>query len=391
MDQSNHEAQKVSVQKRRLVLSAILLGTCVLFLARPVSAEDFSGQIVIVTTPKYERALRNEISQYQRVLYREGFQVDILSEDWISAEQIKHALTSSRYESIDGAIMLGNVPAALVKRGKEEPRPCALFMMDLNGQWTKAKDGGDYYSGVPEWPEINPEIWVGYITAETLDGDPVEYARVYLERTVRYHESGTVDGQNGALTFIDDEWAKRGASTLGLEEIYHDKVTVVNNSDSTTAARYREELAKTYEFIHLIAHNNHGFTGHRFAEKSGVANVDYKVVQYIQPKALFYNLGICSNACFTQPNYAGGWYLFGGEGLVVLGTTMPGAMNKSDYLYARLAEGVSFGEALKEWFHEEIPRDLDSTNRRWYLSVVLLGDPTIRRPRVTSVQQADFA
>ena len=77
-------------------------------------------------------------------------------------------------------------------------------------------------------------------------------------------------------------------------------------------------------------------------------------------------------------DYFGGSLLFStGNGLLVQGTTMTGGMNQAGYLYSQWLKTGSFGEAMIQWYKDEIPRDRRATDGRWYLGAIVLGDPTL--------------
>ena len=345
------------------------------------------AKILIFIKPDLYNSLRSELKTYLKDVEKDGYLVEVKTKDWETANEIKNVLKQEWKNGLQGCILIGDIPYALIKRSEEEEeeddeeeklRPSPLFYMDLDGKWEDSGNNG-YYDILPDWPEIAPEIWVGRITAHTLDGEETLHIKNYFKKVYLYRR-GMLQVKKKALSFVDDKWIPHfpKPQTLGLDKIYGTEVVILNDKEVSTAERFKSELKEEYEFIHVITHNNDGYTGHGFEENSSLNEVSFEDIQEIKPKTLFYNLGVCSNGYFIKDNYMGGWYLFGpGNGLIVIGTTMPGMMLSSSFFYDRLSKGESFGESLKKWYKKEIPRDRKATNRKWYLGIALLGDPTL--------------
>jgi hypothetical protein len=105
----------------------------------------------------------------------------------------------------------------------------------------------------------------------------------------------------------------------------------------------------------------------------GSTSVYHNEVRDARPQALFSVLASCSNGDFTQVNYFAGWYLFGGESLVVMGNsvvTMLVGGASVEFLedYVPLGVGATFGQMSK--------------NDRSFMVSHLFGDPTLTmRPK----------
>lgn len=342
-------------------------------LSSPVHAAQ--GKVIVFIRPDLHAQLNTELYVYSKDLRIEGYEVPICSENWQSARQMKDILIRERRNNLKGCLLVGNVPVPYLLRKGIDSRPCPLYLMDLDGIWDLEENGCTIRS-MPEWPQCAPEIWAGFIVpnSSSASESSVEVIKEYFNKVHRYR-MGQYKTRKGAFSFIDDPW--KANATMGLEAIYGNDVTVVNNVKDSTASRLKKELAKEYEFVQIVSHN-WGVDGIGILNNGRYEIIRVNDFSQIKPRALFYNLGQCSTCCYTLRNYLGGCCLFGPcDGLVVFGTTMPGLLNSVSALYQKLGKGETFGDAYKAWFYTNIPADMKCTKRKWYIGAILLGDPTL--------------
>ena len=94
-------------------------------------------------------------------------------------------------------------------------------------------------------------------------------------------------------------------------------------------------------------------------------------------RASFFTMYDCHASRFTEPNLGMAVTLQTDYGLATVGNTRKGGMKDATAFHRELAEGASWGEAYLRWYNE-IGRQDD----RWYLGVVLTGDPMLTTPAV---------
>ncbi|MDQ7827208.1 MAG: hypothetical protein RDV48_30725 [Candidatus Eremiobacteraeota bacterium] len=351
-----------------------------LLFSRPSHAGE--GKVVVFIRPGLFRQLSIELSVYKKDLRLEGYEVDIRAEDWHSSRQMKEVLLGEQNNNLKGCILIGDLPIPSLLRKGMDSRPCPLYLMDLDGPWALAENGTDIEK-TPEWPQGGPEIWAGFIvpnlsTALAGRKKSHELIKEYFDKVHSYRR-GVYKKRQGALSFVDDPW--KANSTMGLEALYGENVTVINGKEDSTAPRLKKELAKAYEFVQIVSHNQ-GVDGIGVLNRGRCEVIKTGDFPQIKPRALFYNMGECSTCCYTTENYLGGWFLFGPcDGLEVFGSTMPGLINSISVIYQHLGKGESFGEAYKAMLLFEMPQDAKKTKRKWYLGSILLGDPmlTVRK------------
>ncbi len=308
-----------------------------------------------------------EINQFTEDLQNEGYSVRIDTIRGLSPTALRNYLSS--ISNLKGAIFIGEVPVAWCESygfGVEE-YPIDLYFMDLNGNWLDSDNDGkfDGHTG-----DVNPEIWVGRLSARSLIWDSeVRLLKIYFRKNHLYR-TGNLSLPRRALSYVDDDWQGFGDCSLSL--VYSD-VTVVELPDQTTAADYRNRLTEGYEWIQVCAHSSPW--GHTFAIPSGYSGtVSNSEIFALQPSALFLNLFACSGTRFVEENYSAGWYIFQDPyGLLAVGSSKVGSMLYFSDFYRPLGRDSSIGSAFKSWFTINGQR-----SRPWFYGLNILGDPTLK-------------
>jgi len=346
----------------------------------PASFEDFStvrgskGDIVLIIVADYVAGpLAAHLAQFQSDIASEGWTVEIHVMSGGTAEDIKFLFQNT--PDLDGAILVGFLPCAWYEEdywGYEE-FPCELFLMDLDGIWTDSDLDGlyDSHSG-----DVAPEIWIGRIDAHTAYGPELLLLAGYFTRN-HICRTGSLGFNPEALAFNDDDWSYY--TDCGLNGIYgSSSVTVINSSSQTTAENYLINLDQGYEFVHLMSHSCPW--GHTFKVPSGMAGtVMAPEIAQVNPRTAFLQLVSCSNARWVEEGCLGNWYLFGTDyGLLVTGAAKTGSMLDFEEYYGPLAEGLTFGEAFREWWEYEALGGFSASERAWFYGNALLGDPTLK-------------
>jgi len=261
--------------------------------------------------------------------------------------------------------------------------PCDLFYMDLDGEWLDTLRGMvhgsdtiyDGHSGA----DTAADIYVGRLWPPDTVGDRVEALRSYFRKDNAFWHD-TLRLNPDALFFIDDDWRPFTNWADDLALAYPDTQSYFDPSE-TRAAVYRPKLNTPHAWVSVFVHSYPVL--HRFYFPGGGSD-EYGAGEYFSqnPPANFYNFFACSFIYYTTPYEManGGTAIFNpGFGVGALGSTKTGSMTGFDKFYGPLAQGVSLGEAFKEWFNDYVmatPRS--HRNTCWHYGMTLLGDPFLQ-------------
>ena len=303
-------------------------------------------------------------------------------------EEIKGFLGALHSQGLQGAVLVGNLPAAWTavwdtEVGAGEHCPTDYYLMDLDGEWLDlwvgyprdslpGQDGFyDTFQG-----SLDPEIWVGRIRVDNLSalGDPVAMLQAYLQRNHEWRLNGDPEPVR-ALCYVDDDWQWSGDVYKAAMELLYENVELFNRSVETCERDYESiRLPDAYVWVSPFVHSNP--TSHQWLPAGGLTY--WNEIVPIGPEAHFYNLFACSNCRFTTNNYMGGVYSFAtDEGLAAVGSTTSGAMLFFTCFYAPLGEGASLGEAYMQWWDHISEYGLTQAELNWHIGMVLLGDPSL--------------
>jgi len=348
-------------------------------------------RVMVIVNSAIHPSILGQINQYIADLESQNYEVILVTTSGGTPQDIRSLLQGEA--NLFGAILVGDLPIPWFQiieswdgniTFEYEEFPCDLYYMDLNGTWidTKHYDAASmsFVAGADGLFEshtgsVEPEIWVGRLTASTLtSGNEIDLLRNYFDKNHQYRSAQTAIN-NRAITYIDDDWSYW--TTCGLEAVYSD-VTVVNDKEITRGTDYKNRLDDNYLWIHVCAHSWPG--GHSFKYNNG-NNTDWVYVNdiiTIDPVAHFYNLYACSNARYVEANYMGGWYIFvDSYGLGAVGSTKTGGMLIFEEFYDPMADGATLGDAFKHWINQRAIGGFDDFEKRWYYGMTLLGDPAL--------------
>jgi hypothetical protein len=335
--------------------------------------------------------LQPAISTYEQDLENAGFSVEIPNNFGNAPETVREFLqTEVETHEIAGALLVGDVPYAnyeMEYANSTRIFPCDLYYMDLDGNWTDSDDNGVFDMHTNETGDLEPEIWVGRLYASTITWDDEDELLInYFDKNHRFR-IGDLTLPRRALAYIDDEFVYSMENVNNsLSMIYGNETTLVIDPNTTNATDYKNRLNDTlgYEWLHLVAHGNH--KKHVFKTCEGYTEVFSSDIRNIDPHVFFYNIMACNTAHYTLTDYIGSSYLFADAyGLLVVGSTkLHHIWNVSDF-YEPIAEGKCIGQALKEWLQKN-----GELNRFTAYGLVILGDPTLRTPRIYA-QTRDIA
>ena len=352
---------------------------------------------VLVNSTLYV-SLSSALSTYKQDLENDGFSVKISQDFGNSAEAVREFLqTEAETHEMAGVLLVGKVPYATYITKIDDYNytyPWDLYYMDLDGNWIDS-DGDGIYDGHSSGDgDLGPEIWTGRLYASTMTGNETELLINYFDKN-HHFRTCELTLPRRALAYLDDGYPyflyDIDSVNNSLRMIYGSETTLVTDPETTSAAHYKNTLNDTlgYEWLHLEAHGH--FQKHCFNTSKGWTEIFSSEIRSIDPHAFFYSVMACDSADFTLRNlpgrtdYIGGSYIFADTyGLLVVSSTKPGAMGNYPDFYKPISEGKCIGEAFQEWF--EKTGELDRIS---YYGLTILGDPTLRAPRICDVAITD--
>jgi|GEM_PF-3063350 len=364
---------------KKLYILLFLLGIMIL---------QSSAEIGIIVNKSLYPFIQSSINQYiadlniheNKTVWLNGTTFD----ETRPIKQLKDSLVKHyNLDNLEGALFIGNLPIAEYEiRDTEYDRfPMDLYYMDLNGNWldtatiawsTNAASGVfDGHSG-----DTYAEIWVSRIIAGNLGrlGNEIDIVNSYLFRL--HNRMSGIDELSiprYLLCANDTEWRSSPSWTNAEVLGYHpDSVdTYLQSNKEDTRDNWKDGLVRGYESAMIVEHS--GPTSHGLMD--GYDNDFYLLGKTTNTR--FYNLYACSNARYTIPEFLGGLYAFGHNGLISVGSTKSGAMMGFEHYYEPLSKDSSFGESYKSWFNAYVLNNPDPGDIYWHYGMTLLGAGTL--------------
>jgi len=346
-------------------------------------SSNLRGNLVylVIDEVLINQGLVDEISMFINDLEVDGYYVNAYVGTYGNPENLKSFLQTAPPDLV-GALFVGDIPTAWYYHSNDfngygAEFPMDLFYMDLDGIWTDSDLDGVYdgHTG-----DVDAEIWIGRIDAETLNGDSIELYENYFLKNHEYRV-GNLKLPNRALVYVDDDWSSEGIYHSHWEDdhrLLYNYTTYIGHKDGTNAEDYKNRLKWDYDWITVFAHSSsysHSFRSN-YVSNHWVSSED---IENIDPHGLFYNLFACSSARFTEDNYLAGRYLFANTyGIAVIGSTKSGAMLYFDEFYRPLGNGSNLGDSFKDWFNFIAIDGFHDGEISWHYGMVLLGDPTLK-------------
>jgi len=346
------------------------------------------GFMYVIVEASLVKRLKKNLLTYAGDVEREGLGVYIFSYEGGDPGSLRLFLKAGYPYGLKGALLIGDIPCALYEVSnppgsgfpKHEVFPTDLFYMDLDGMWIDSDGNGiyDVHEGNRE-----PEIWVGRLVPPVGGLEGVRMLVNYFRRDHEYR-LGALRPPHRALIYVDDDWVSPpSAIDVGskikeaLSPLYS-SVRLVENKSLTAPSDYLKRLAAPWSLVHVFVHGWSG--GHIFkVNERWDGYLNYTSLAGLRSGGYFYVLDSCSSARFTEKNYVAGYYLFRGNGLVVIGSTKAGGMYYYEGFYTRLVTD-NVGEALLYWFKDRIREEEGGSwyGATWFYGVELLGDPTLK-------------
>jgi hypothetical protein len=359
-----------------------LLQTESITFRNPIKGAHERGFFAIIVNSDLRSNIQASLDQYMVDLAVDGYEVELISASGGTPEEFRSFLYDKYQEGLQGAVLIGDLPIAWYEISCWEPIeheefPCDLYYMDLDGIWEDTDGEGMYdsHSG-----EVDPEIWVGRLTASPMNiygADEATLLNNYFRKNHLYR-IGQLPLAARALLYIDDDWEGSSFSWGKAVSSAYPDPTVISDPYETVDSDYENRLPQNHELIQVCAHSDP--LAHYFSTPVGDGGAtSVGTVVGIDPQAVFYNLFACSNSRFIENDYMGGWYIFCQTfGLASIGSTKTGSMLYFDAFYEPFGLGSTFGEAFTAWFSEILWGGQSSSDICWFYGMTLCGDPTLR-------------
>ena len=365
-----------------LIAVAVSLTIVLPYFKQPTTPSS-SGVVRIYVNNTIAGSISNEIDQYEQDVINQGYTVQVVNWSHTNVSLLRNDLinASLQPEGLEGAVLIGNLPAAVLQYydtpwARWRTYPCDLFLTDLDGQWVDSDIADGLFDAHNNGTgDIYPEIWIGRINPESLNN--IDHLTAYQNYFARNHayRSGQLTRPHSQLVSIDDDWATSQQLVnewLGDMTAYSNITCISLPTTTTTAADYKNKLTHLYEFVHVFVHS--WPYEHLFGPGgSGEGKVNYTDILSINTKALFYNLYACSAANFSYTNNLASQYLFSNNTLAVIGSSKEGGMTMNSYFYTPLSTGKIFGEAMRLWYWNPLHGPSDPIS----IGMTLLGDPLL--------------
>ncbi len=344
-------------------------------------AQEERGLVALLVDESLLADISDSLDVFMEDLALDGHSVLLESSSGGSAEELKAHL-QELYEEDDlrGAILIGDLPIAWFEVKNDYGAygyalfPCDLQLADLDGAWEDFDENGiaDRHSeGEGDTP---PEIWIGRMVITPQMGDPAELINSYFSRNHAYRRGEIVPTGEG-LVYVDDDWSYWAAEYAAEIAGGFSEITMESEPNVTSKNDYIPRLSQAYDNVAVFVHSSPD--QHYFVYQGVYDMMDWDEVP-TESDALFYDLFACSNANFADYVYMAGTYAFQTRwGLLALGSTKTGSMLEREGYYRPLGRYEEFGEALRSWWEDVHPYDVQQ-RLNWYYGLIQVGDPTLR-------------
>ena len=325
-------------------------------------------QYAIVVEPGLLARIRPALEQHV---------ADLLAKDKLSAKIVEwtgknhvdlRSLLQGFYKSsgLEGALLVGNLPAAWFYLTSNKDFPSDLFFMEMDGEWKDTNADSIY----DVHPPMNIDLYVSRIM-----GTADEIQR-YFEKNHAYRQTGSTV-QKRYFLFVDDDWLDCcGPYAANLPLPAYSDIARFADRASTTKDSWIRVLTEGAEYSWGWIHGWE--TGMDFMHNGSPQRFTLDEMKALDLKSVFWHLRNCHIARFTQTNIAM-YVIHTPYGMVSTGSTLSGAMEDSRVFHESLSAGKTWGQAFIDWYNQ-----VGKTNDDWNLGQVMMGDPTLRLSRTLS-------
>ncbi|MBN2208004.1 MAG: hypothetical protein JW759_01725 [Candidatus Coatesbacteria bacterium] len=358
----------------------------------PLQGES-AGRVAIVVNSNLYPLIEDQLIVWVSDINADGFEALLVEATFENVQDLRAALNAAwrSEEGLVGCILVGDFPVPWYgifdDQGKLDDFPCDLYYEDLDGEFIDSDSDGMFDGHVDGEGNTSPDIWLGRVLASPMSGNEAGLVRRYLARNHQYR-LGEVEAPDRALLFIDDDWADLAVQWEDALGWLYDDIKTITDHERTNAEEYLKRLHDGYEWVDVMVHSDP--SAHYFSYRGVYSMLYNSELRTAAMNCLFYVPFSCSNSRYVEPDYMGGWYIFGENslGLSVIGSTKSGSIYYGDEMYKKLSEGECLGEAFRSWFVQQAPYSDDDVE--WFYGLTFLGDPTLRPPDTAPPQPPTY-
>jgi len=347
----------------------------------PLEGES-GGRVAILVNSDLFPQIEDQLIVWVSDINSDGFEALLVEATFETVQDLRAALRSAWQsdEGLVGCILVGDFPVpwyAILDDDFETTAefPCDLYYEDLDGEFIDSDADEMFDAHVNGDGDTKPDIWIGRLLASPMSGDKAELVVRYLQKNHLYRTGG-LSAPHRALLFIDDDWVDLAAQWEGALGRLYDDIKVITEYEKTNAEEYLKRLEDGYEWVDVMVHS--GPEAHYFSYRDVYSMLYSSELQSAAMNSLFYVPFACSNSRYVEPDYMGGWYIFGENSLAlsVIGSTKTGSLYYGGEMFKELSEGKCIGEGFRSWFTAWAPYSDDDIS--WFYGLTVLGDPTLR-------------
>ena len=355
---------------------------------------ESAGRVAIIVNSDLYPLIEDQLVVWVSDINADGFEALLVQATFETVQDLRAALNLAWHseEGLVGCILVGDFPVPWYAIFDDEGEiaddfPCDLYYEDLDGEFMDSDSDGMFDGHVDGDGNTKPDIWLGRVLASPMSGDEAELVRRYLERNHQYR-LGDIEAPHRALLFVDDDWADLAVDWEDALGWLYDDIRIITDYEKTNAEEYLKRLHNGYEWVDVMVHSDPG--AHYFSYRGVYSMLYNSDLRTATMNCLFYVPFACSNSRYVEPDYMGGWYIFGENslGLSVIGSTKAGSLYYGEDMYKKLSEGKCLGEAFRSWFVQQAPYTDDSV--AWFYGLTFLGDPTLRPPDTAPPQPPTY-
>lgn len=423
-----------------LFILLIILGV-VIFSVRDAAENSEKPLIIVIVENRIANDLQKSLETYREDLKKENYKVIFNTnfDSSTSPSKIRELLAEeySKNENLEGAVLIGNIPAILFNKVDDQGSLywhdylADFYYMDLNGNWSDedsnkvfdnhTESDNEFLNKIKRFlsfkSNIYPEIWISRLRADKLTsaGNEIDLIKNYFVKNHSYR-SGIMELPEKRAFIISAGLSVRKSAWGARPNKIYSNVDVVNRQ-LNLADSLRKFLGSDdgYELgiINVfsgprIHHFDYFRTGldttwwkleHgeelivKYSDSINNSNsFSWKDVKKINPNVLFYHL-LCSEAGrHDYQDYLAGSFIFLGKGLVAIAGTQHSGAVGVPILYESLKIGKTFGDSWKDALSSIIDKSgekiivvLDDNEQTWIqgnslYKAVLIGDGTLKLP-----------
>lgn len=353
------------------IITSFLFASCSLLMVD--SAKYTSGEIsrvVIYVDKDLEGLIDNELNIYRSDLLINEIDSEIRYWDGTPSELRDNIRNIEDLERMNLALFfIGDIPAAwyeLVSFGEYEKFPTDIYYASPQTNWEDRDNNGIFDSH--SFPTI-----IAPVSRITGNADEINgyFQKLHNHRNINF-------GDGTAVIFKDDDWSSfQPDSYYGLNSIFSSAEKHVVPA-STFKNDYNRILSSgtatyVYQWIHA---NPEGL----YIDENGIYNIFRR--NDITPATIdanFINMFNCKGARFTSSNLGMTYIIESESTLAVTGSSKVGGNFVPDEFHRSLAAGCSWSKSFREWYNST-----GSYDDKWYLGMVIFGDPTLKIEKSSS-------